>query len=151
LRNADPQIGEQREFRGVVQARLVIELIDPQQDGAADDQREAHDPRIEQHFLDVFPRDQADDDGGQERHHYADHEPAIIRVGKHAARNARQFREIDRQDCENGAELNQNRETVPEAALPQIEEPLRQQQMARRRHREKFSDALDNAENYRSQ
>ena len=54
LREADPQVGEQGKFRGVVFVRIVVDLVDPKQDGAADDQREADHPRIEQNFLDVF-------------------------------------------------------------------------------------------------
>jgi len=67
--------------------RIMVDLIDPQQNRAADDQREADDPGIEQVFLDGFAGDQADDDRGQERDQKADHEAAVIRIGEHAERD----------------------------------------------------------------
>jgi hypothetical protein len=44
LRESDPEIHRQRKCRGIVFVRLEVELIDPQQDGAADDQRKTHLP-----------------------------------------------------------------------------------------------------------
>src|SRR5262249_37806057 len=127
---SDPEIGEERETRCVVLMRLVIELIDPEQDGAADDEREAYDPGIEQHFLDVLAEDQADDNRGQEPDQQADDEAAIIPIGEHASRDLPQLGEIDHDDCEDRAELNQDRKALPEIVFAKIEEALGKQQMA---------------------
>ena len=64
---------------------------------------------------------------------------------------APQLAEIDHDDGEDGAELDQHREAVPETALAEIEKSFRQQQMSGRGHREEFRDALDDAENHRPQ
>ncbi len=127
LRDADPQIHHQRIARGVVLMRLEIELIDPQEDRAADDQRETHHPRIEQELLDVFADSQADDHRRQERHQHADDKSPVVRIGEHAKRDARQLDEIQHDDCENRPELNQDHKALPEGALAKAEEALRQQ------------------------
>ena len=59
------------------------------------------------------------------------------------------LREIDRDDGEDRAELDQDREALPEIVVAEIEEAFRQQQMAGRGHRQEFGHALDNAENHR--
>ena len=129
--------------------RLEIELIDPQQDRAADDQRETHHPRIEQQLLDIFADSQANDDRRQERHQHADDKSPVVRIGEHAKRHAPQLAEIQHDDRENRAELNQDHKTLPEGALAKAEEALRQQHMAGGGNREKFRDTLDDAENHR--
>ncbi len=129
--------------------RLEIELVDPEQDGAADDQRKAHHPRIEQECLDVASGDRTDHGRGQERDQHADHEAARGGIREHAERDPPQFGKIQRHDRENRAELNQDRETLPERTLAEIEEAFGQQQMARRGYRDEFRDALDDAENHR--
>ena len=148
LREADPQIHHQRKFGGVVLVRMEIELIDPHQDRAADDQREAHHPRIEEKFLDVLAGDQADDNRGQESHQHADHEPPVVRVREHAERDLPQPGEVEHDDREYSAELNQHDKTVPECAVAKAEETLHQQHVAGRGNRQKFRDALDDAENH---
>ena len=55
--------------------------------------------------------------------------------------------EIDRQDCQDGAELNQNHEGLAERLVIESEEALDQQQMPGRGHRQEFRQALDDAEN----
>ena len=129
--------------------RLEIELIDPQQDRAADDQRKTHHPWIEQIALDVAAGGRPDHRRGQKRHQHADDESPVLRIGEHAERDPPQFAEIDRDDGENGAELNQHRKALPEIILAEIEKPFRQQQMAGGGHGQKFRDALDHAENHR--
>jgi hypothetical protein len=132
-----------------VLARLEVELVDPEQNGAADDQREAHDPRIEQHRLDVFAGNEADDDRGQERDQDADHEAARIGVApEHADRDVPQFPEIEADDREDRTELNQHREGIPEGALAETEEALREQQMSGRGHRKELGHTLDDAEDH---
>ena len=96
-----------------------------------------------------LPAISADDHGGQERHQHADDEAPVVGIGEHAERDPPQLGEIDHDDRENRAELNQHDETVPESALAEIEEALRQQQMAGRGNRQEFRDALDDAENHR--
>src|SRR5205814_350139 len=64
-------------------------------------------------------------------------------------RDTPQFGEIEHDDRENRAELNQHDEAVPEGALAKTEETLHEQHMARRGNRQEFRDALDDAENHR--
>src|ERR1700684_3009484 len=129
--------------------RIVIELIDPQQNRAADDQRKAHPPGIEQIGLDVAAGGGADHGRGQERHQHADDEAPVVGIGKHPKRDPPQFGEIDGENRKNRAELNQHGETLPEPAFAEIEKSLRQQQMTGGGHREEFRDALDDAEDHR--
>jgi hypothetical protein len=130
-------------------ARLEIELVDPEQDGAADDQRETHDPRIEQHELDVLAGKEADDDGRQEGDEHADDETAGIGVAReHADRDIPQLPEIESDDRKDRAELNQNSEAVPERPLAEAEEPLRKQEMAGRGDGKELRHALDDAEDH---
>ena len=151
LRDADPQIRQQRKFRGVVFVRVVIDPVDPQQDRPADDQGEADHPGIEQDFLDVFADDQPDDDRGQERYQKTDDEAPVVGIGEHAERDPPQFCEIDHDNGEDRAELNQHRKALPETALAEIEEAFRQQQMPGRGNGQEFRDTLDDAENHRPQ
>jgi len=51
LRESDREIHRQRKRSGIVLVRIEIELIDPQQNRAADDERKAYHPRIEQNAL----------------------------------------------------------------------------------------------------
>src|SRR5262249_42098254 len=118
---------------------------------AADDQREADHPGIEQHLLDVFSGDQADDDRRQKRDQQADDEAAIVGIAEHADRDPPQFAEIDYDDRKDRAELNQDRKALPEIVVAEIEEAFREQEMPGRRHRQELGDALDNAENHRPQ
>ncbi len=149
LRNTNPEVHQQGEARGVILARLEIELIDTEKDRAADDQRKAYHPWIEQDPLDVFSGNQANDHRRQKRHQHPDDKAPIVGIGKHAKRDPPQFCEIDHDDRENRAELNQDNKTVPETALTETEEAFRQQQMAGRGNGQKFRDPLDDAENHR--
>ena len=96
-----------------------------------------------------LPASSADHGRGQERHQHADDEAPVVGIGEHAERDPPQFGEIDHDNRENRAELNQHGEALPEIALAEIEEAFRQQQMAGRGHRQEFRDALDDAENHR--
>src|SRR5262249_50247228 len=122
LRNADPEIGEEREARRIMLMRLVVDLGDPEQDRAADDQRETDDPGIEQMPFDVLAGDQPDDHRRQQGDQDADHEAAVVRIGEHAERDPPQFGEINHNYGEDGAELDQDRKALPEIVLAQIEE-----------------------------
>ena len=77
----------ERELRRVVMARLQVERIDPQQDRAADDQREADHPGVEQHVLDEAVPGRADDRRRQERDQHADDKTARGGIGEHAERD----------------------------------------------------------------
>ena len=79
----------------------------------------------------------------------ADDKAAIGGIGEHAERDLPQPFEVEHDNCKNGAELDQDRKALPEIIFPEIEEAFREQQMPGRRHRQKFRDALDNAENDR--
>ena len=57
--------------------------------------------------------------------------------------------EIDRQQRQDGAELDQHREGLAEGVVAPAEEVLHQQQMAGRGHRQEFGQALDDAEDGR--
>ncbi len=112
--------------------RLKIELIDPEQDRAANDQRETHDPRIEQIAFDIAAGSGADDGSRQERDQYADHETARRSVAfEQVQRDMPQLAEVKCKDRQNGAELDQHGEALPEIVLAQIEEAFREQQMPR--------------------
>ncbi len=54
--------------------------------------------------------------------------------------------EIDRQDGEDGAELDQHHEGLAEGVVVEAEEALDQQQMPGRGNRQEFGQALDDAE-----
>ena len=57
--------------------------------------------------------------------------------------------EIDRQQRKNGAELNQDRKRFAKGIVTPAEHMLHQQQVARRRYRQKFCQTLDNSEDGR--
>src|SRR6202165_6258509 len=101
---------------------LKIELTGPQQDRAADDQRKAHHPRIEQVGLDVSAGSGADYRRRQKRHQHADHEPPVIGIGEHPERDPPQFDKIYGDNRQDRAELNQHRKTLPETALAEMDE-----------------------------
>ena len=65
------------------------------------------------------------------------------------ARQIPQPGEIDRQQREDRAELDQDRERLAEVVVVQAEEMLHQQQMAGRGDRQEFGEALDQAEHRR--
>ena len=67
----------------------------------------------------------------------------IVRTSR--ARSAR-CEKIDRQQREDRAELDQHREGLAEGLVVEAEEPLDEQQMAGRRYRNEFGQALDDAE-----
>jgi hypothetical protein len=67
---------------------------------------------------------------GQKGQQHADHEAARRRIGEHADEDFPQFDEIDREDGEHGAELDQHREGLAEFLIVEAEEPLHQQQVA---------------------
>src|SRR5262249_26977939 len=82
----------------------------------------------------------------QEGEQHADHEAARRRIAEHADRDLPDSYGIDQQQRQDGAELNQDREGLAEIGVVETEEPLHQQQMAGRGHREKYRESLDHAE-----
>ena len=88
----------------------------------------------------------ADDRGGQERDQHADDEAARRRIGERAERDLPQPLEVDRQDRQDRAELDQHHEGLAEIVVAEAEEMLQQQQVPGRRHGEEFGEALDHAE-----
>jgi hypothetical protein len=129
----------------------MIDLVDPKQDCAANDQRKADHPGIEKMCLDELSGEQADDDRWQKRDQEADDEAPIIRIGEHAKRDPPQFWKIKGNDGEDRAELNQDRKTLPEIGLTEIKKTFYKQQMAGRGDRQELGYAFDNAEDHRSQ
>ena len=109
-------------FVRVVIARLEVEPVDPQQHRAADDQREADDPDVEQHVLDEVVRERADHRRRQKRDQHADDEAPRRRIVEHAEQQLPQPREIDRQQRQDGAELDQHREGLAEILVVEAEE-----------------------------
>ncbi len=73
-----------------MKARLQFQLVDPQQNRAADDQREADDPRVEQHVFDEAMRQRADDGSGQKCNENADHKAPRGGIIDHPERNSPQ-------------------------------------------------------------
>ncbi len=149
LEHADQEIHRHREGDHVAVARLELEALDPDERDAADDERDAHDPRVEQHGLDEVVQQRAEHRGRQEREQDADHEAARRRVDEEADRKPDDAHEIDRQQREDCAELDQDRKGVAEVLVAEAEEMLHQQQMSSRRHREVLGEPFDHAENGR--
>src|SRR6266567_4457593 len=112
--------------------RLEIELVHPQQDRAADDQRKADDPGIEQMCLDETACETADYRCRQERDQETDDESPVLKVRKHAKRDPPQFGEVDHDNREDRAELNQHVEGLPETIVVETEKSRHQQQMTGR-------------------
>ena len=150
LRNADDEIHRQREPGGLVVARLEIEPIDPQQHRAARDQREAHDPGIEQHLLDESCRPVAPITAAGRK---AISTPMMKRRAcgslNMPMNELPQPHRIDRQQGQDGAELNQDREALAEIVVAEAEKLLHEQEMPGRRDRYELGQSLDHAEDRR--
>lgn len=85
---------------------------------------------------------------GRQRQDHRDGEmPGIGLAGQRIADENRQLREIDGDDREDRAKLNQNHEG---RGLGQAEEMPGQQQMTGRAHRQEFGQAFDDAEDERN-
>ena len=89
----------------------------------------------------------ADDRGGQERDQHAEDEAARSGIARQRHRDRHSLREIDRQDGQDRAELDQHHEGLAEGVVVEAEEVLEQQQMAGRRDRQELGQPLDHAEN----
>ena len=146
LHRADPQIHWQREFGGVVIARFELEAVDPQQHEAAGHEHGANDPDVEQHALDGPVGQGPDHHGGKKGDQYSDNEALVVAIGEHAEKQAPQPREVDRQQRQDGAELDQHIKALAERFVVETEEMADQQKMAGRRYRNEFSKAFDDAE-----
>ena len=84
--------------------------VDDEQDEAAGDQRHADDPGIEQHVLDEAVQGRADHGRRQEGDEHADDEAARVGIVGQRLGDRPQAVEIDRQDGEDRAELDQDLE-----------------------------------------
>src|SRR5262249_44675695 len=101
------------------------------------------------HALDEAVQQRADHGGGQEREQDAEHEAPRDRVVEEAERELHQAPEVDRQERQDRAELDQDSERIAEALVAEAEEMPHQQQVAGRRNREIFGQPLDEAEDDR--
>ena len=68
------------------------------------------------------------------------------RIGEQSERELPERAEIDRQQRQDRAELDQHREGLAEIVVVEAEEALHQQQMPGRGDRKEFGQALDDAE-----
>ena len=102
--------------------------------------------RLNRYLLDEVVRERADHRRRQERDQHADDETARRRIAEHAEREPPQPDEIDRQQRQDRAELDQHREGLAEIVVVEAEEVLHQQQMAGRGDRQELGQALDHAE-----
>src|SRR5205823_6096291 len=77
---------------------------------------------------------------------HPDNEPLIVAIAEHAEKQAPQPREIDRQQRQDGAELDQHIEAFAERFVVETEKMADQQKMTGRRYRNEFGQAFDDAE-----
>ena len=83
---------------------------------------------------------------GKKRDQHADDEAPVLVVLEHAEKQLPQPREIDRQQRQDRAELDQHREGLAEILVVEAEEMLDQKQMPGRGHRNELGQAFDDAE-----
>ena len=98
------------------------------------------------YVLDEAVRQRADHRRRQEREQHADDEARRRPFGEHVGRQRPEPAEIDRQQRQDRAELDQDRERLAEVVVAPAEKMLHQQQMPGRGHRQEFGQALDDAE-----
>ena len=72
-----------------------------------------------------------------------------LRIVEHAGEQLPQAHRIDRQQGQDGAELNQNREAFAEIVVAEAEKPLHQQEMPGRGHGNELGQPLDHAKDDR--
>ncbi|MNL37286.1 hypothetical protein D3C87_1594240 [compost metagenome] len=92
--------------------------------------------------------DGADDGGRQEGEQHRDDEAAGLDARRQRQRDRQKPLEIDEQDRQDGAELNENGKGV--ARRPEAEEVPGEEHMRRRRHRNELREPLDEAEDERA-
>src|SRR3974390_710447 len=127
-------------------ARIELHAVNPQEDGAADNQGEADDPDVEQDGLYEVVCQSADHRGRQERNQQADDEAPRRGILEHGERDLPDAGKIDRQQCQDGPELDQDSEGLAEILVIETEEALRQEKMAGRGYRQELGQSLDHAE-----
>lgn len=94
-------------------ARLQVHAVDEQQRDTADDERDADQHRrFEQHLLDEPVQQHPGESGREERQHDADDETPRRRIVRQRQGDLPQPREIDRQDRQHRAELNEHLERL---------------------------------------
>ncbi len=126
----DDEIHRQGKARGIMIAGVQVHLIDPQQDRAADDKREADDPDVEQYSFDKVVGERADNSCRQECQQHPDDETPRRWILEHAERDLPDAYKIDRQQRQDGAKLDQHRKSLAEVLVIETEEPLHQKQVA---------------------
>ena len=99
--------------------------------------------------LDEPVRDRADDRRRQKRDQHAEDEAPRLRIGEEAERQPPQPREVDRQQREDRAELDQHRKGLAEILVGEAEEMLDQQQVPGRGYRDVFGQPFDNRRGWR--
>ena len=127
-------------------AGAQIHPVDPKKDCAAHDQAETDNPDIEQNTFDEIVSERADHGCRQEGKQHAEDEPPRRLLGYEADRDLRDAGKIDRQQGQDGAELNQYRECLAEFFVIEAEEALHQKQVTGGRYRQEFGQSLDHAE-----
>jgi len=83
---------------------------------------------------------------GKKRDQHADDEALRLGVVEHAEEQLPQPPEIDRQQRQNGAELDQHREGLAEIVVVEAKEMADQQQVPGRGHRDELGQPLDDTE-----
>ena len=143
LDEANAEIHRKGEPCRLVVARLQVQTVNPQQDEAADDERYAYDPYVEQIRLDDVVSERADHGRWQEREQNADDKARRGPLRKHLFGERPEPAKINCQQRENGTKLNQNSKRFAKGVIAPTEQVLHQQQVARRRDRQILGQALD--------
>src|SRR5690606_20634487 len=111
LEKADPEIDRKRKLGSLGIFWPDRPAVDPKQDEAADDQRDADQHRaFEQHFLDEAVRQRANYGSGQKGDQYAENESLRGAIGRKLDEHVPQSREIDRENRQDRAELDDHLE-----------------------------------------
>ena len=130
LTKADGERGGDRQVHGIVIARLEPHLVDDQQNDAADDQCRTDEPwRFEQHRLDEFVRDGANDCGRQKGNQHRQHKAAGAGIARQVDKQLQQLRHVDGKNGQDRSQLDQHLKRP--AGRVEAEEMTDQQQMPR--------------------
>ena len=99
--------------------------------------------------LDERRRQHADHRRRQERQQHADDETRRVPLAEHVRRQRPDAAEIDAEQRQNGAELDQDGKRLAEGVVAPAEEVLHQQKVSGRGDGQEFGQALDHAEDRR--
>lgn len=96
------------------------------------------------------PKSRAEHGSRQKGNEHADDEASCSDIAlEHIERDSPQLAEIDRENGKDRAELNEDREALPETDFIKAEDAFYEKEMARGGDRQELGSALDNTENYR--